>query len=46
VYYIFRNWLPEQPEEAGDYPVFFHYHNFVHDVNECDLVTDIYLLLK
>ncbi|MDB9694723.1 AraC family transcriptional regulator, partial [Acinetobacter nosocomialis] len=30
----------------GDYPVFFHYHNFVHDVNECDLVTDIYLLLK
>lgn len=45
VYYIFRNWLPEQPEEAGDYPVFFHYHNFVHEVNECDLITDIYLLL-
>lgn len=46
VYFLFRNWLPEQQEEAGDYPVFFHYRNFVHEVKEADLVTDIYLLLK
>ncbi|WP_288449184.1 AraC family transcriptional regulator [uncultured Acinetobacter sp.] len=46
VYFLFRNWLPAQQEEAGDYPVFFHYHNFVHEVKEADLVTDIYLLLK
>ncbi|RKG35502.1 helix-turn-helix domain-containing protein [Acinetobacter guerrae] len=46
VYFLFRNWLPEHQEEAGDYPVFFHYHNFVHEVNEADLITDIYLLLK
>ena len=46
VYFLFRNWLPEQQEQAGDYPVFFHYHNFVHEVNEADLITDIYLLLK
>lgn len=46
VYFLFRNWLPEQQEETGDYPVFFHYRNFVHEVKEADLVTDIYLLLK
>ncbi|MCU4414048.1 AraC family transcriptional regulator [Acinetobacter sp. WU_MDCI_Axc73] len=46
VYFLFRNWLPEHQEEAGDFPVFFQYHNFVHEVNEADLVTDIYLLLK
>ena len=26
--------------------LYFQYHNFVHEVNECDLVTDIYLPIK
>ncbi|ENW80775.1 hypothetical protein F909_02063 [Acinetobacter sp. ANC 3929] len=46
VYYLYRDWLPQSAREVGDFPVFFHYHNFVHDVDECDLITDIYLLLK
>lgn len=46
VYYLYRDWLPQSELEVGDFPVFFHYHNFVHDVDECDLMTDIYLLLK
>lgn len=46
VYYLYRDWLPQSELEAGDFPVFFHYHNFIHDVGECDLITDIYLLLK
>ena len=46
VYYLYRDWLPQSELEVGDFPVFFHYHNFVHDVDECDLITDIYLLLK
>lgn len=46
VYYLFRQWLPTVKEEAGDFPVFFRYLNFVHEVSEKELITDIYLLLK
>lgn len=46
VYYLFRQWLPTVNEEAGDFPVFFNYLNFVHEVSENELITDIYLLLK
>lgn len=43
---VFRKWLPEQNYEIGDFPIYFHYLNFVHEVNEHELITDIYLLLK
>lgn len=46
VYYIFREWLPNQDEEAGDFPIYFQYLNFVHEVDEHELMTDIFLLLK
>lgn len=46
IYYLYREWLPNSGEETRNFPCFFHYHNFVHDVDECDLVTDIYLPLK
>ena len=46
IYQLFREWLPAQQEQAGDFPIFFQYHNFVHDVAEHELRTDILLLLK
>lgn len=43
---LYRDWLPASGEELRDFPLFFHYHNFVHDVAEHQLLTDIYLPLK
>ncbi|QID18427.1 AraC family transcriptional regulator [Nitrogeniibacter mangrovi] len=46
IYWLYREWLPASGEALRDFPCFFHYLNFVHEVDECDLVTDIYLPLK
>ncbi|MBN0986454.1 AraC family transcriptional regulator [Amphritea pacifica] len=46
IYYLYRNWLPDSGEELRDYPCFFQYRNFIHEVDECDLLTDIFLPLK
>ncbi|WP_317932220.1 AraC family transcriptional regulator [Halioxenophilus sp. WMMB6] len=46
VYPIYREWLPAQGEEPGDFPCFFHYLNFVHEVAEAELMTDVYIPLK
>ena len=46
VYYLYQTWLPDSGEELRDFPCFFHYLNFVHEVDECELVTDIYLPIK
>ena len=43
---LYEEWLPKQQDELRDYPPFFHYLNFAQDVDECDLMTDIYLPLK
>lgn len=43
---LYSEWLPESSEETRDFPVYFHYLNFIHEVNENDLITDIYLPLK
>lgn len=43
---LYRDWLPESEEELRDFPLFFHYLNFVHDVAEHELITEIYLPLK
>lgn len=45
VYYLYRDWLPNSGEELRDFPCFFHYLTLVPDVDECDLLTDIYLPL-
>ena len=42
---LYRDWLPASGEELRDFPLFFHYHNFVHEVPTHELVTDIYLPL-
>lgn len=46
IYYVMREWLPDSGETLRDHPCFFHYHNFVHEVDECDLITDVYVPLK
>lgn len=46
IYYIYQQWLPSNNEETRDFPCYFHYHNFIHQVDECDLLSDIYVPLK
>ena len=46
IYAFYREWLPSSGEEVRDFPCFFHYINFIHQVDECDLLTDIYFPLK
>ena len=46
VYYLYREWLVQSGEEVRDFPCFFHYLNLIHEVDECDLQTDIYLPIK
>ncbi len=46
IYYFFREWLPQSGEEMREQPLFFHYLNFIFEVDECDLITDIYFPLK
>ncbi|AKJ40713.1 AraC family transcriptional regulator [Pragia fontium] len=44
--YLYRDWLPTSGEELRDFPMYFHYFNFVHEVAIHELLTDIYLPLK
>ena len=46
IYYLYRDWLPESGEKLRDFPCFFQYLNFVHEVDECDLLTDIFLPIQ
>lgn len=46
IYHVYRDWLPESGEELRDFPCFFHYLNLIHEVDECDLLTDVYVPLK
>lgn len=46
VHYLYGKWLPESGEETGDFPCFFHYHNFFPEVAEHELITDIFLPLS
>lgn len=46
IYYLYREWLPQSGEAWRDHPCFFHYLNLVHEVDERDLLTDIYLPIK
>jgi AraC family transcriptional regulator len=44
--YIYRHWLPASGEDARDYPMYFHYVNVGPDVQDRDMITDIYLPLR
>jgi len=46
IYHVYRDWLPQSGEELRDFPCYFHYINLIHEVDECDLLTDVYVPLK
>lgn len=46
IYDLYGKWLPESKEELRDFPLFFHYINLLPDVDESELITDIYLPLQ
>ncbi|EHH1172682.1 AraC family transcriptional regulator [Vibrio parahaemolyticus] len=43
IYQLYQQWLPTSGEELREFPIFFRYLNFVHEVDECDLLTEVYL---
>ena len=45
VCFLYRDLLPASGETLRDFPVYFRYLNFVHEVGEHELRTDIYLPL-
>jgi len=46
IYYLYSEWLPKSGEKLRDYPCFFHYINLVTEVEEHQLITDIYLPIR
>lgn len=43
---IYRSWLPATQEGRRDAPLFFEYLNFLPEVAETELMTDIYFPLR
>lgn len=43
---LYCEWLPSTDFSTREFPLYFQYHNFIHEVDECDLITDIYLPIK
>ena len=41
--YLYEAWLPTSSEKLRGYPIFFHYVNVGPQVQELDMVTDVYL---
>lgn len=42
---LYADWLPASGESLRNFPLYFHYYNFEHEVPEHELLTDIYLPL-
>jgi AraC family transcriptional regulator len=43
--YIYEKWLPESGEKAADLPVIFHYVNIGPQIQEKEMITDVYFPL-
>jgi AraC family transcriptional regulator len=43
---LYREWLPQSGEALGNFPIFFHYVNVGPEVQDADMITDVYLPLK
>ena len=43
--YLYETWLPQSGESLRDFPVFFHYVNVGANVQEQEMITDVYLPL-
>lgn len=44
--HLVEQWLPASGEQAGAFPMFFHYVNVGPHVTEAEMVTDVYLPLR
>lgn len=44
--FLFSEWLPRSGEQVGDFPMFFHYVNVGPQVEDHEMITDVYLPLK
>lgn len=44
--FLYREWLPASGEELRDFPFFFHYVNVGPEVQDHDMITDLYLPLR
>lgn len=43
--YLYEVWLPQSGESLRDFPIFFHYVNVGPQVQEHEMITDVYLPL-
>jgi AraC family transcriptional regulator len=43
---LYREWLPYSGESPAAFPIFFHYVNVGANVQDHDMITDVYLPLK
>ena len=44
--YLYEVWLPDSREQLSDFPIFFHYVNVGPNVQEREMITDVYLPLR
>ena len=45
IYLFYQHWLVDSDEQPAAHPCFFQYLNLIHEVDECDLRTDVFLPL-
>ncbi|MFT7549604.1 MAG: AraC family transcriptional regulator [Candidatus Azotimanducaceae bacterium] len=43
--YLYEEWLASSGEQLAEFPVFFHYVNVGPQIQESDMITDVYLPL-
>ena len=43
--YLWECWFPESGEKPGSFPIFFHYVNVGPQIQEREMITDVYLPL-
>lgn len=46
VNYLYQQWLEQSGEELREFPCFFRYVNFIHDVDEHELRTEVLLPIR
>ena len=44
--YLYDVWLPQSGETPRDFPIFFHYVNVGPNVQEHEMITDVYLPVR
>jgi AraC family transcriptional regulator len=44
--WLYEVWLPASGEAPGDFPIFFHYVNVGPQLQEHEMITDVYLPLR